>query len=178
VTAGLAPRSMAGESEHVIAALAVSEIDRVEGLWREMVTYHERVVRGAWPVRTPAEAWDRRRIQYAKWVGEGGWLLAAVRATEPSGPPEGYAMVTVQPPGATWDLGDRVGELESLAVAERARGTGVGTMLIGAARERLRAEGVGYWSVGVVEANTAAVRLYEREGFRPYYRQLLGAVDG
>jgi GNAT superfamily N-acetyltransferase len=75
-----------GKSEHLVAPLAVSEIDRVEGLWREM--------------------------------------------------------------------------------------------LIGAARERLRAEGIRHWSVAVVEANAAAVRLYEREGFRPYYRHLLAPLDG
>ena len=33
------------------------------------------------------------------------------------------------------------------------------------------------WAVGVVEANAGAVRLYERAGFRPYYRNLLGRVD-
>ena len=46
-----------------------------------------------------------------------------------------------------------------------------------ACREELRSRGIAYWSVAVVEANAGAVRLYEREGFRPYYRLLLGEVD-
>jgi hypothetical protein len=31
--------------------------------------------------------------------------------------------------------------------------------------------------VAGVETNSDAVRLYEREGFRPFYRQLLGRLD-
>ena len=68
------------------------------------------------------------------------------------------------------------GELESLVVADHARGSGIGTQLIETARELLHARRVQYWSVAVVEANEGAVRLYERSGFRPYYRQLLGRV--
>jgi len=69
-----------------------------------------------------------------------------------------------------------VGELETLAVAEAARGQGIGTMLIEACQERLRAEGVSHWSVGVVEANEGATKLYERAGFRPFYRDLLAPL--
>ena len=42
--------------------------------------------------------------------------------------------------------------------------------------ERLRAEGISHWGVAVVEANADATRLYERVGFRPFYRQLLAEV--
>lgn len=49
-------------------------------------------------------------------------------------------------------------------------------MLIEACRERLRAAAVSHWAVGVVEANEGATRLYERAGFRPYYRELLAEV--
>ena len=73
-------------------------------------------------------------------------------------------------------MGERVGELESLAVYADARGAGVGTQLIQAARERLRADGVEYWGVEVMDANTGAARLYEREGFGPWSRALLGRV--
>jgi hypothetical protein len=37
-------------------------------------------------------------------------------------------------------------------------------------------QGVRYWAVGVVENNADATRLYERVGFRPFYRQLLAEV--
>jgi len=48
--------------------------------------------------------------------------------------------------------------------------------LIDAARDLLRAQGAGYWLVGVVAANAGALRLYERNGFRPYYQELLGRL--
>jgi ribosomal protein S18 acetylase RimI-like enzyme len=78
--------------------------------------------------------------------------------------------------GATWDLGEAVGDLESLAVAAHARGRGIGTKLMEAARELLRARGVGYWSVTVAAGNAGAIRLYEREGFGPRYHHLLARL--
>jgi ribosomal protein S18 acetylase RimI-like enzyme len=57
-----------------------------------------------------------------------------------------------------------------------ARGHGIGTMLIEACRERLRADGITHWSVGVVEANGGATRLYERAGFKPFYRNLMARL--
>ncbi len=162
-----------------IVSLGAREVDRVEPLWRGMVEYHRAVAGAEWPVREGGEAWRLRRAQYVDWLEEGsGWLLASVPAEARERPPIGYAMVCVHPPGATWDLGERVGELESLAVAADARGSGVGSRLLAAARQRLLDEGIGYWSVGVVEANEGATRLYQRAGFRPYYRLLLAPLGG
>jgi ribosomal protein S18 acetylase RimI-like enzyme len=90
--------------------------------------------------------------------------------------PDGYACVRTSVPGPTFDLGERIGELESLAVAEHARGAGVGSLLIGAARERMREAGVTHWVVSVVDANAGAVRLYEREGFAAFARILIATV--
>ncbi len=142
-----------------------------------MVEHHRTVTGDQWPVRDREKAWQRRRRQYSAWLaGDRAWLLLAVDAASASRPPAGYAMVRLTEPGPTWDLGATLGELESLAVAEHARGLGVGTMLMDASRGLLQAQGAGYWTVGVVEANTDAVRLYEREGFQPFYRQLLGRI--
>jgi ribosomal protein S18 acetylase RimI-like enzyme len=155
-----------------------SGLDAVAPLFQGMVEHHRRVTAGEWPVRQPTKAWERRRRQYEAWLeGDHGWLFLAlpVAATD-LGTAVGYAFVRVHEPGATWDLGEAVGELESLAVAEHARGGGVGTELIERARELLRNRGIRYWSVAVVTANTGAVRLYEREGFRPYYSDMLGEI--
>ena len=160
-----------------IVRLNSSEIDRVEGLWKEMVTYHREVVGEAWPVRTEEDAWERRRVDYAEALGEeGGRMLAAVPDDAPGADPLGYAVLTVRASGATWDMGDSVGELESLAVAAEHRGAGIGTALIEACRELLRSEGISYWGVGVVEANTEATKLYQRAGFKSYYRKLKARV--
>ena len=160
---------------HRIELLDVADLDRVEPLGLAMVAHHRAVT--DLQVREPAETWRRRRADYAAWLESGeGFILLAV--PEDGGDAEGYAAVRVHASGSpTFDLGERVGDLESLSVAASARGTGVGTRLIAAARERLRAGGVGHWLVSVVDANPDARRLYEREGFRPFVSSLVAPID-
>lgn len=166
-----------GGTQHQIVELAVSEVDRVAPLFKELTSFHRGVIEGAWPVRDDEAAWAHRRERYLEWLGgSSAIMLAAVPAADPDATPEGYAVVSTKSAPAGWDVGERIGELETLAVAESARGEGIGTMLIEACRERLGAEGIGYWSVAVVEANEDALRLYERMGFSPYYRQLLSKL--
>jgi len=161
---------------HEVVELSREEIERVAPLFKQLVEFHREVVEGAWPVRDPEAAWAIRRRQYEEWLGEGAArMLVAVPAGERAAP-VGYAVLSVKPSMASWDVGERVGELETLAVAEDARGEGIGALLVEACRERLRAEGVSHWAVGVVEANDGATRFYERAGFRPYYREMLGEV--
>jgi ribosomal protein S18 acetylase RimI-like enzyme len=155
-----------------IVELSVDEVDRVEALWIEMVDFHREVVEGAWPVRPGADAWARRRPQYVEWLtGGSGRMFAAVPAPD-AGEPRGYAVIVTEPPGPTWAMGERTGELESLVVAATARGAGIGTALVERCRDALREDGVEYWTVSVVEVNEGATRLYERAGFRPFYRDL------
>jgi GNAT superfamily N-acetyltransferase len=164
-------------SGHHIVELTQPEIDRVAPLFKELVSFHRDVVEGAWPTRSPEAAWAHRRGQYEEWLGEGSArMLAAVPADDEAAPPLGYAVLAIKPSMASWDVSERVGELETLAVAEAARGQGIGSQLIDACRGRLREEGITHWAVAVVEANVDATRLYEREGFRPFYRQLLAEV--
>ena len=150
-------------------------IESLAPLWESMVEHHREVAGAEWPVRSAAAAWAIRRREYEDWLADGSGTLFTADAPPAPGP-AGYAMLRVHPPGATWDLGAAVGEVESLAVSPAARGRGVGTALMAACRAELAARGIEYWSVAVVEANTGATRLYEREGFRPYYRLMLGSV--
>ncbi len=160
----------------VVAEAGAGEVDRLEPLWRSMVEHHRALTAGEWPVRDGDEAWALRRRQYLDWLRDGtGTLFTA--AVNPSSELVGYALLRVAPPGPTWSLGPEMGEVESLAVLESGRGKGVGGALLSACRSALVERGIEYWSVDVVEANTDAVRLYEREGFRPFYRQLLGRLD-
>ncbi|HEU4739604.1 MAG TPA: GNAT family N-acetyltransferase [Solirubrobacterales bacterium] len=160
-----------------VVELDVSQIDRVEPLFKGLVDFHREAVEGAWPVRDVEAAWAHRRAEYVEWLGGGtARMLAAVPVGDEGAQPQGYAVLSVKPSSASWEVGERIGELETLAVAEEARGEGIGSLLIEACRERLRAEGIGHWGVAVVEANEGATRLYERLGFRPFYRQLLAEV--
>ena len=163
-----------------IEELGSADVDRVEPLWRAMVARHREVAGHLWPVRDAGEAWEGRRAQYRQWLGDpetAAWLFAATPAGDPDATPLGYAVLQLHEPGPTWALGERMGALESLAVAEDARATGVGAALVEAARATLRERGVAVWSVDVVEANAGAVRFYERERFRPFSRTMLAEVD-
>lgn len=162
---------------HRVVELDAGEVDRVGHLFQQMVAFHREVAGGDWPVRSAERAWEIRRNQYLQWLTTGtARMLAAVPAERPEAPPDGYATLSVKPGGASWDFGERIGELETLAVDAGRRGEGIGTLLIEACAERLRAEGVRYWGVAVVEANEGATRLYERAGFRPYYRNLMAEL--
>ena len=164
------------ERAHIVE-LRVGEVDRVAPLFKQLVEFHREVIDGAWPVRGADAAWAHRRGQYLEWLGDGSArMLAAVPAEDESAQPLGYAVLAIKPSMASWDVDERVGELETLAVAEAARGRGIGSALVEACRELLREEGITNWAVAVVEANADATRLYEREGFRPFYRQMLGEV--
>lgn len=151
-----------------------ADINSLQALWMSMVDHHRAVAGADWPVRPSEAAWRIRREEYRAWLADGSGTLFVAGADADA--PVGYAMLRMHEPGATWDLGAQVGEVESLAVAADARGAGVGTRLLASCRDELRGRGIRYWSVAVVEANEGAVRLYEREGFRAYYRLLLGEV--
>jgi ribosomal protein S18 acetylase RimI-like enzyme len=163
--------------ERRIVELGVGDVDLVEGLWKEMVGHHRELTGGTYPVRDPEVAWRRRRAQYVEWLEGGDGFLYLVPGEGAEGVPLGYAFLRIASSGPTWNLGDRVGDLESLSVTAAARGMRVGTELIAHCRERLRELGVEWWSVSVVSANEGAIDLYEREGFRDFWRTMTAPVE-
>jgi ribosomal protein S18 acetylase RimI-like enzyme len=69
--------------------------------------------------------------------------------------------------GDTWRTGQRIAELESLAVRESHRGQGIGSALLDRIDEALEAQGIRDVFVGTLAGNEGALRLYARRGFRP-----------
>lgn len=157
-------------------AAGVSDIPSLAELWKTMVEDHRRLVGDQWPVLAADVAWERRRAQYSVWLSDGSGFIFIARADD-SHSPIGYLACRLQSAGATFDLGELRGDVDSLVTAQAARGQGVGTALLSACRDELKRRGARYWSIGVVEANTRAVDLYERLGFRPFVRSMLAAVD-
>ncbi len=153
-----------------------ADVDLVEPLWKGMVEHHRAIIAEPWPVRDAARAWALRRQQYLSWLAKGdGFLLLAGTADSPR--PAGYCFCELTEVGPTFDLGQRIGDVGSLAVAREVRGAGVGTALLRACRSELRRRGIAYWSIAVVEGNHGALSLYERVGFRPLSRTLLAPVE-
>ena len=154
----------------------VGDVDSLAPLWMALVEHHREVVDQQCPVRAPEQAWALRRQQYRKWLGDASGLLFVARVGGHD-EPVGYAFCRLLESGPTFDLGPVRGEIDSLVVADTARGAGVGSALLSSCRADLQRRGVSYWSIGVVEANSGAVQLYERLGFRPWTREMLAPVD-
>lgn len=72
----------------------------------------------------------------------------------------------------TWRTGERIGELESLSVLPSHRGRGIGGALLDAVDAAFEARGIRDLIVGALAGNDAALRLYERRGFRPTWLYL------
>jgi ribosomal protein S18 acetylase RimI-like enzyme len=72
--------------------------------------------------------------------------------------------------------GERFAELQSLAVAPARRGAGLGTSLLHEVYRQVRARGAEEMVIGVLATNADALRLYQREGFRPWVLLTLGKV--
>jgi ribosomal protein S18 acetylase RimI-like enzyme len=155
-----------------IVAGGASDVQRLAPLWAAMHAHHSTMEAEVGRTRPVEDSWLRRRAQYEHWFAErNAILLLAQRDDRPD--PVGYAMLTIGPGPATWDLGERVGELESLSVMADERGRGVGQALLSAARAAARELGAERLFVGVAHANAGALRFYEREGFRPFYALLM-----
>jgi GNAT superfamily N-acetyltransferase len=163
-------------TERRIIELGVGDVDLVEGLWKELRAHHREVTDGGWPTRDPDESWAMRRAQYVGWLESGEGRLFLVPGEGPEGAPLGYACLRVESSGPTWDLGEVVGDLETLSVTAAARGTGVGSELIAHCRDQLTQLGARWWSVSVVAGNERAAELYAREGFRPNVNHLLAPL--
>jgi ribosomal protein S18 acetylase RimI-like enzyme len=160
----------------VIDTLTAEGLDEVEPLWNALREHHAEVALEWLPdVRSRADSWRLRRAQYDGWLagGEGFGLVA--RADD--GSPLGYAFVLMGEGSATWPLGDRNGEVETLAVLPEARGGGVGAALLDGARREAARRGAEGIALLVTEGNDGALRFYEREGFRPFARLVVAPLD-
>ncbi len=163
--------------QHRISELGVGDVDLVEGLWKEMVGHHRELTDHTYPVRDTETAWQRRRAQYVEWLEAGDSWLFLVPGEGAEGAPLGYAFLRVHASGPTWNLGDTVGDLESLSVTATARGMGIGSELIDHCREHLRGLGATWWKVSVISANAGAIDLYERQGFRDFWRSMAAPIE-
>jgi ribosomal protein S18 acetylase RimI-like enzyme len=162
------------EAEVQISTAGAERIPALEPLWAAMHEHHSLMQDAVAPTRPVEESWRLRKAQYEEWLSsEDALLLIAERG----GDPIGYAMVRFGPGAATWDIGERLAEIESLSVAPDARGGGIGALLMDAVRAATRDAGAERLFAGVAHANSGALRFYEREGFAPFYILLMESSD-
>ena len=165
------PSVVAAECDHgrvdfVVRQGTIDDVERLEPLWHALRDHHVTLPEML-PARTREQSWDVRRRTYEDWLAKDGYTLLIA---ERDGEPIGYTVVSVSEElPATWDVGDRIAEIETLSVLPTERGTGVGRALTDAAIEVARETGVEAVFVGVAHSNEGAIRFYEREGFEPFY---------
>jgi len=161
-----------------IDLLDIDRFDEVAPLFKSLVSHHR--ARRRHGLARPARR-RRRGVAGAPSTRRGSprvrtTLLGAPRMAWRGCSANACVTLHDRSPAPTWEIGDVVGELETLVVAEGTRGRGVGASLVEAAAQVCRDAGATHWLVGVAETNVDAVRFYERAGFKPYYRQLLGRL--
>ena len=152
-----------------VRQLSADRLDDLRPLWLELLVHHGAVAPQLPPTLPEDESWDRRRAEYAGWLrAPGSFVLVA----DQGGVLLGYLLVEVQPGDDTWQMGERVAEVQTLVVTRTSRSTRVGTALMDAAEQELARRGVSGMRVGVVSTNEDAVRFYRRRGFDPYLLEL------
>jgi ribosomal protein S18 acetylase RimI-like enzyme len=158
-----------------IVRAGVDRVRDLEAVSRAMHRHHVAVdpqIPGI-PPRDEDAWWSVRSGYYLEWLG-GGEAFALI--AEDEGRPVGYAVVTFHGKDDSHATGERFAELQSLAVLEEERGAGIGTALLHEVYRQVRAAGVEEMVIGVLATNEPAMRLYEREGFRPWVVLTMGKV--
>jgi ribosomal protein S18 acetylase RimI-like enzyme len=155
--------------DYAIRRGTVEDVERLEPLWEALWSHHSTLPE--MPGMNSLEyAWDYRRGQYLDWLTKDEYTLLLA---ERDGEPIGYAVVSIGGGAASWAVGERTAEIETLSVLESERGAGVGRALTRAAREVADEAGASSLLVGVAHTNADALRFYEREGFGPFYVLML-----
>ena len=154
------------ERDDLIVERDDAALDELRPLVLALKAHHAAVAPELGPVRDDDDCWAHTRAGYAEALERSDGALFVAR--RPTGELVGFAFVLAASPLGDWDR--PAVEVEDIVVSEQARGLGAGRRLLGAVREHAAGRDV---RLGVLEANEAARRFYEREGFVPFVRQLL-----
>jgi ribosomal protein S18 acetylase RimI-like enzyme len=147
---------------------SIEDVDSLEPLWVGVHHVHAASMPELAPYVSDAETWAEHRPLYIALFEKPDTTLLLARA---DGELVGYALLHVEPVrdtwvADTWRTGERLGELESIAVAPSHRGQGIGSALLDAVDREFEALGVADVIIGLLPGNDGARRLYERRGFR------------
>jgi GNAT superfamily N-acetyltransferase len=155
----------------------IDDVAALRDLWLELHHHHAEVAPQSGRFVDDESSWRVRSESYREWLAEPGSFLLLARDEEGL---VGYAIVRVVAPGPdlrdSWEVPDRVAELETMLVTQRARGSGLGSRLLDEIDTELARLGITEVMVGLMPGNDGAQRLYERRGFKP--RWLLLARSG
>jgi ribosomal protein S18 acetylase RimI-like enzyme len=163
---------MTGQVEFRRGSLA--DLPLLEPLWVSVHHHHAQVMPDLAPYVDDRQTWAVRSQLYAELLAKPETVLLLASA---DGAVIGYGLAHVSPASGTWvadtwQTGDRIGEIESVAIQPGYRGQGIGSRLLTALTAELATAGVRDLVLGVLPGNDAAIRLYQRQGFRPTWTYL------
>jgi ribosomal protein S18 acetylase RimI-like enzyme len=147
-----------------IEDLPPGSLEAIRELWFELHEHHLSTDPARSAVaqpRTAEQAWRFRRPAVERWLREPDAFALVARE---GARPVGFAVATVKEASGAWDVGERMGVLEILAVAEDRRRRGIGTALTREVAARMAAGGVSMVQIEVLAANEMASRFYGRLG--------------
>jgi ribosomal protein S18 acetylase RimI-like enzyme len=153
---------------------SVEDLAALAPLWVGVHHVHAASMPELAPYVSDAETWAEHRPLYVELFEKPDTRLFLARLDEAL---VGYALIHVEPVrdtwvADTWRTGERIGELESIAVAPEHRGRGIGSALLDAVDREFEALGVADVIIGLLPGNEGARRLYESRGFRPTWMYL------
>jgi ribosomal protein S18 acetylase RimI-like enzyme len=158
---------------------SAADLGALEPLWVSVHHRHAESMPELAPYVDDGQTWAARGALYAELLAKPDTVLLLAYAGDSA---VGYGLAHVMAAGDTWiadtwQTGDRIGEIESLAVLPEYRGSGIGTRLLDGLEAELAAAGVRDLILGVLPGNTDAIRLYQRRGYRPTWTYL-SRLDG
>jgi ribosomal protein S18 acetylase RimI-like enzyme len=158
---------------------SVADLPAIEPLWVAVHHRHAESMPELAPYVDDATTWSHRSALYRELLAKPDTVLLLA---ETGGALVGYGLAHVLEVEETWmpdtwETGARIGEIESLSVLPGHRGSGIGTRLMDALEAALADSGVADLMLGVLPGNAAAIRMYQRRGYRPtwlYMTRLAG----
>ena len=145
-----------------------ADVERLEPLWLGLHRIHQEAGPELAPYVDGQTSWRRRRLCEHCLAQPDSFLLLVERGALLIG----YVLVVVEPDGDvlwcdTWLVGEKVAELETMYLVPEERGRGLGGILLDIVDAELERRGIADLVIGAVPGNLAALRLYERRGFKP-----------
>ena len=151
-------------------------LEAAQPLWLALFEHHRTLPPGGAAVASVRDAADtlrRRQERFRRDLGGGEATLSLARDGDEA---VGFAIVRLRAGEATFDTGEPVAELESMAVAPHRRAEGIGGALMRHVHERLAGQGVGFMSLTVLAGNEQAAAFYRRFGMTATHARMLGPV--
>lgn len=151
-----------------------SDLGALEPIWVSVHHRHMEAMPELGPYVDDHATWTARRRLYEELLRKPDTILLLARAGDEL---VGYGLAHVLQAADTWladtwETGRRIGEIESVGVLPAHRNRGIGTRLLDRLESTLASDGVHDLILGALPGNTAAVRLYERRGYRPTWLYL------